>query len=73
MKRIDHPVRFQIQRPIADSAGKREGLEVVGAVIGVVPLALRAVLVNLLGDVQMCFGVPLNFMCSSRWAMPVSP
>ena len=50
---MNHPVGFEIERPGQVAVGRREGLEVVGAIEPGRPVGIGAVLGQLLRDVAV--------------------
>ena len=71
-KAVDQPVGFEAESQIEVLVGGGQGFVIVGAVDPGRAVEAGAVVVQRLWDVGVV-GVPLKTMCSSRWAMPVSP
>ena len=70
---VDQPVGLQLDGEFEVLVGGRQRLEVVGAVEPGGAVELGAVVLAAPWECRGCVGVPLKTMCSSRWAMPVSP
>ena len=69
---IHHPVGLELDGELKVLVAGRQGLEVVGTIrrCRAVELTSRSFIAP---GMSGWSGVPLNTMCSSRWAMPVSP